>query len=128
MPGSRLPDLPAASPTPETLPHTALAPPPSVPAPRPAPPPVQSSQSSQSASTRPQHPPPFFPSSDNKRPGFLVKAPPHKPALDTCPSLPTPDRWAMLFLLQSAPAVVPTTKAKAQIKVPSRNPPPIGHL
>ena len=27
MPGSRLPDLPSASPTPETLPHTALAPP-----------------------------------------------------------------------------------------------------
>ena len=68
MPGSRLPDLPSASPTPETLPHTALAPPPSVPAPRPAPPPAQSSHSSQSASTRPQHPPPFSPSSDSKRP------------------------------------------------------------
>ena len=34
---NRLPDLPSASPTPETLPPTALAPPPSVPAPRPAP-------------------------------------------------------------------------------------------
>ena len=68
MPGSRLPDLPSASPTPETLPHTALAPPPSVPAPRPAPPPAQSSHSSQSASTRPQRPPPFSPSSDSKRP------------------------------------------------------------
>ena len=34
MPGSRLPDLPSASPTPETLPHTALVSPPSAPAPQ----------------------------------------------------------------------------------------------
>ena len=42
MPGSRLPDLPSASPTPDALPPTALAP--------------------------PQHPPPSLPSSDSKRP------------------------------------------------------------
>jgi len=54
MPGNRLPDLPSASPTPETLPPTA--------------PSAQPSHSSQSTSTRPQHPPPFAPSSDSKRP------------------------------------------------------------
>ena len=72
MPGSRLPDLPSASPTPETLVQTALAPPPAppppVPAPPPAPLPAQPSQSSQSSSSRPQHPPPTLPSSDSKRP------------------------------------------------------------
>ena len=61
MSGNRLPDLPSAGPTPETLPRTALAPSPSILAPRPAPPSAPSAQpshSSQSASTRPQHPPP----------------------------------------------------------------------
>ena len=71
MTGNRLPDLPSTSPTPETLPHTALAPPPSIIPPRPAPPSAsftQPSHSSQSGSTCPQHPPPSGPSSDSKRP------------------------------------------------------------
>ena len=165
MPGSRLPDLPSASPTPETLPHTALAPPPSVPAPRPAP--LERMQvrlalalqvASGDGSVRqafhlkrifvfslnsnlqlgpvdqvgedrrnPRNPRNLRPPVPNTPllssqvlttsvPGFLVKAPPHKPTLDTCPSLPTLDRWAMLFLLQSAPAEVPTTKTKGADK------------
>lgn len=67
--GSRLPDIPTAIPTPETLPPTALAPPSILPVSRPsslpAPPP---SLPSQASSGRPQHIPPFFLSSESKRP------------------------------------------------------------
>ena len=60
---SRLPDLPSTSSTPETLPHTALAPS-IVPTPCPAPLPAQSSHA---FSVRLQHFPSFSTSSDSKR-------------------------------------------------------------
>ena len=56
MSGNRLPDPPSTSPTPETLPRTALAPSPSIIPPRPSQPSALATQpahSSQSASTRP---------------------------------------------------------------------------
>ena len=55
LPGNRLPDLPSASPTPETLPPTALALRPAPPS-APSAPSAQPFPSSQSASTRQQHP------------------------------------------------------------------------
>ena len=76
MSGNRLPDIPSTSPTPETLPRTALAPSPSIIPPRPSQPSAVSAQpphSSQSASTRPQHPPPTGPCSDPKRPRIPSK-------------------------------------------------------
>ena len=76
MSGNRLPDLPSTSPTPETLPRTALAPSPSIIPPRPSQPSTVSARpphSSQSASTRPQHPPPTGPCSDPKRPRIPSK-------------------------------------------------------
>ena len=76
MSGNRLPDIPSTSPTPETLPRTALAPSPSIIPPRPSQPSAGSAQpphSSQSASTRPQHPPPTGPCSDPKRPRIPSK-------------------------------------------------------
>ena len=63
--GSHLPYIPSVSPTPENLPRTALASPPTLHASRPGPSPAQSSQAS---SARPQHPLPFSTSSDSKRP------------------------------------------------------------
>ena len=76
MSGNRLPDLSSTSPTPETLPRTALAPPPSIIPPRPSQPsaaPAQPPHSSQSASTRSQHLPPTGPCSDPKRPRIPSK-------------------------------------------------------
>ena len=76
MSGNRLPDLPSTSPTPETLPRTALAPSPSIIPVRSSQPSAASAQpphSSQSASTRPQHPPPTGPCSDPKRPRIPSK-------------------------------------------------------
>lgn len=63
--GSHLPYIPSVSPTPQNLPRTALASPPTLHASRPGPSPAQSSQA---ASARPQHPLPFSTSSDSKRP------------------------------------------------------------
>ena len=131
-PGSRLPDRPA-SPTPETLPHTALAPPPSVPAPCSAPCP---SQSSQASSSRPQHLPPFFPSSELQtapiaRQRHLLRQPHwiYVPLLWLCSTY-----WispSLLNVLVVAPTNPLSTKEKVQIKVTSKvktNPSLIGHL
>ena len=77
MPGSRLPDLPSASPTPETLPPTALAPPPSLPAPRPAPLLVPNTPLLLPLALTPNVP------------EYLAKAPPQVATLDICPILQT---------------------------------------
>ena len=78
-PGSRLPD-PPASPTPETLPHTALAPPPSIPDHNPhiLPPPVLNTPLPSSLVQTPNDP------------DCLGKAPPRAATLDICPISLTP--------------------------------------
>ena len=131
MPGNRLPDLPSASPTPETLPPTALAPPPSAPNPRPAPPPAQPSHSSQSASTRPQHPRPFAPSSDSKRPRIPGKgstsSSSHSGYMSHCTDNTRPVGYAVPPAERTGRG--PYHKGKVLIKIPSRaktNFPPIG--